>query len=223
MNNRQSTEKLLDQMEYLFEGYSNELRKTTQPYQLKRVQKSVAGYRYDPDDNLIKETLMEHVGSLPMVATAMYPFIDDPEVDLGRALTMLAIHDIGELVTGDEMTFTKQKTQKGVEMEAGLKLLHPNYHDLYEDVEQQRSKSAKFAKAIDKITPDIFDYLTPADVTIQRFEKFVGIGPEDIMALLLKHKRPYMLWNPFMTDFHVLLYEKIEEKLAKVAKSKLSQ
>lgn len=34
--------------------------------------------------------------------------------------------------------------------------------------------------AIDKIIPDIVDYLTPADVTIQRFKHFVGIDMESM-------------------------------------------
>jgi len=208
-NTRTQARVLLEKLEFIFKGYSNELRATTQPYQLHRVQSSVSGFVYEPEDALIRETLMEHVGSLPMVATAFYPFIDDPAVDLGKALTMLAIHDIGELVTGDEMTFTKSKDSKDPEMEAARKLLHPYYHDLYEDVEHQTSPTAKFAKAIDKITPDIFDYLTPADITVRRFKHFVGIEQGEIMDLLLKHKRPYMLWNPFMTEFHKLLYEKL--------------
>ena len=211
---RTQSKELLEKLEFLFKGYSNEPRATTQPYWLHRVQTKVSGFVYDPEDVLIRETLMEHVGSLPMVATAFYPFIDDPAVDLGKALTMLAIHDIGDLVTGDEMTFTKSKDSKGSEMEAARKLLHPYYHDLYEDVEHQTSPTAKFAKAIDKITPDIFDYLTPPDITVWRFKHFVGIERGEIIDLLLKHKRPYMLWNPFMTEFHKLLYEKIAEKLA---------
>lgn len=206
-------QELLVKLEFLFKGYSNELRATTQPYQLERIRSGVSGYEYEPGDVLIRETLMEHVGSLPMVATAFYPFIEDPAVDIGESLTMLAIHDIGELITGDEMTFTKSRDKKDPEMEAARKLLHPYYHDLYEDVESQKSKSAKFAKAIDKITPDIFDYLTPADVTLWRYKHFVGVEPNGIIDLIVKHKRPYMLWNPFMTEFHKLLLSRLADKL----------
>ncbi len=115
--------KLLGQLEFLYEKYSEELRATTQPYYLRKVIQSVPYYQYNPEDILVRETLMEHAESLPVVATAFYSYIDDAE--------------------------------------------------------SQTSKSAKFAKAIDKITPDIIDYLTPADVTIQRFKHFVGIGPKD--------------------------------------------
>lgn len=213
MNYSKTAEKLLEELEFQFEKYSLELRATTQPYYLATIQNKLKGYSYNPEDSFIRETLMEHVGSLPMVATSFYPYIADEDVDLGQALIMLAIHDIGELVTGDEMTFTKKAESKIPESEAALKLLHPSYHAMYQDVESQSSQTAKFAKAIDKITPDIFDYLTPAEITIKRFKHFVGIGPDEIMDLLLKHKRPYMLWNPFMTEFHKLLYKKLEAKL----------
>lgn len=213
MNTKKSPADLLAELEFLFENYSKELRATTQPYMLARVRDSIHDYVYHPEDSLVRETLIEHIGSLPIVAIAMYPYIEDPQVNLGDALTMLAIHDIGELITGDEMTFTKKADAKNPEKAAALKLLHSEYHDMYEAVESQSTPTARFAKAIDKITPDIFDYLTPMDITFERFKHFVGIEPDSIMDLLLKHKRPYMLWNPFMTEFHELLYDKIESKI----------
>lgn len=177
------------------------------------ARENVTDYSYDPEDTLIRETLMEHVGSLPVLATALYPYLGDSDVNLGDSLTMLAIHDIGELMTGDEMTFTKAASAADPEHEAARKLLDPYYHGLYEDVEAKGSKSAKFAKSIDKIAPDIFDYLTPADITIWRFQHFVGIPKSEIIELIIKHKRPYMEWNPFMTEFHVYLMEQLAAKL----------
>lgn len=208
-------EEILKQLEFLLERYSKERRATTQPYLFEVAQESVPGYVYRPEDFLIRETLIEHVGSLPIVATALYPHIADDEVSLGDALTMLAIHDIGELKTGDENTFTKKADEERAEYKAALSLLHPSYHQIYDDSETKASKSAKFAKAIDKITPDIFDYLTPAEITIQRFKHFVGIGPDEIIATIVRHKRPYMAWNPFMTEFHIHLIGQLEAKLEK--------
>lgn len=190
-----------------------ERRATTQPYFLHIINAAVPGYCYTPDDVLVRESLMEHVGSLPVIATALYPHINDPAVNLGDALTMLAIHDIGELITGDENTFTK-KAGSNAEFEAGLQLLHPFYHSIYKDVETKTSKSAQFAKSIDKITPDIIDYLTPVNITLQRYKHFVGIEAGQIVETIIKAKRTYMLWSPFMTAFHTYLTEKITEKLA---------
>ncbi len=206
--------KFLDELEYLFERYSKTLRATTQPYLWQTAHKHFPNFKYHPDDNLVRETLMEHVGSLPVMATAFFPHISDDEVNLGDALTMLAIHDIGELITGDEMTFTKNKDGAKAEYNAALKLLNPIYHDIYDDAEKKKSKSAKFAKAIDKITPDIMDYLTPKEITIWRYKHYTGISESDkIIDLIVEHKRPYMLWNNFMTEFHSYLLEQLRKKL----------
>ncbi|MBP9686836.1 MAG: HD domain-containing protein [Candidatus Doudnabacteria bacterium] len=204
---------ILEQVEFLFKQYSTERRAMTQPYLLKAIQQHYPEYTYNPHDNIVRETLMEHVGSLPVLAIALYPHIDDPEVNLGEAMTMLAIHDIGELLLGDENTFTKNDSGKQAEYEAGLKLLHPSYHTLYADVENRRSKTAQFAKAIDKITPDVFDYLTPPEATKARFKILLEKEPEEIVPLIVKHKRPYMEWNPFMTEFHDYLMQQLRQKL----------
>jgi hypothetical protein len=214
MSAKSQPERLLDQLEFLFERYSLEPRSMTQPFLLGRVQQRVPGYAYDPEDPVIRESLMEHVGSLPMVATTIFPHISDSEVDLGQALVMLAVHDIGELVIHDEITFTKDHSSNTEEQDAALSLLDPSYHALYDDVESQTSTTAKFAKAIDKITPDIWDYLTPADITAARLKHFVGVDRDQIVDLIVKHKRPYMLWNPFMTEFHILLMDKLAAKLS---------
>lgn len=213
MTKTESPEKFLEELEFLFAGYSKELRATTQPFIYARMSKRL-NRAYDPADELIRETLMEHVGSLPVLAVAMYPYINDPEVDLGHALELLAIHDIGELTTGDDITFTKERSSKDAEREAALKLLHPMYHKAYDEMESRQTKTAQFAKAIDKINPDILDYLTPAEITIPRYKHFVGVEADDIVGLIVKHKRPYMLWNPFMTEFHILLMDKLAKKLA---------
>jgi len=215
MTNRDSAIELLNKIEFLFEKYSTEMRATTQPYNLSKVFDYIKDYVYDPEDNLVRESLMEHVGSLPIIATAFYPYINDNEVEIGKSLLMLSIHDIGELITGDEITFTKDPNHKDKEQESAMALLDISYHDIYKDMESQTSKSAKFAKSIDKITPDIIDYLTPAYITAIRYRHYVGIEPNEIPELIIKHKRPYMLWSPFMTEFHKLLLEKISEKITK--------
>ena len=212
-NHTAAAVKLLDELEFLLERYSDEPRATTQPFYLRRAQNDIPGYKYHPDDTLVRETHMDHIGSLPIVATSFFPHLLDNKVDLGQALIMLAIHDIGEVVTGDEMTFTKKAGSKVREREAALRLLHPSYRESYDDIDKQTSHSAKFAKAIDKITPDIYDYLTPADITIWRYKHFVGIEPAEIIPLIKKKKRPYMLWNPFMTEFHKLLLDRLAAKL----------
>ena len=73
--------------------------------------------------------MIEHVGCLPIIATFLHPYLDKP-VDLGKVLTILAIHDIGEIKLGDELTFTKKSDQENIEFTTGLGLLHPNYQNI---------------------------------------------------------------------------------------------
>jgi 5'-deoxynucleotidase YfbR-like HD superfamily hydrolase len=213
MADETNMQEILEKVEFLFKHYSLERRAITQPYLLGIVKEQVPNYTYHPEDKLVRETLLEHVGSLPVLATALYPYINDEEVHLGDALTMLAIHDIGELVIGDENVFTKKSDRKHAEHEAAQTLLHPYYHRIYEDVENKTSKSAKFAKAIDKIAPDILDYITPAHITKQRLKHFANFEPEEIVAKITEFKRPYMTWNTFMTELHIHLMEQLEVKL----------
>ena len=208
-----SIQEILNKVEFLFERYSLERRAITQPYLLQIAQREIKDYPYGPDNDLVRESLIEHIGSLPMLGTALYPYIDDAEVDLGQALIMLAIHDIGELITGDQMVFTKKADANIAEREAALSLLDPQYHDIYDDVDSKGSKSAKFAKAIDKLNPDIIDYLMPPEITKWHYKYYVGIEPSQIIETIEKHKRPYMLWNPFLTKFHIHLLKRLDKKL----------
>ncbi len=212
--------KLLVELEFLLEKYSTVLRAIPQPFYLQKIKAYVPDYKYDPDEILARETHMDHVGSLPVVATTFYPYINDDSVDLGQSLIMLAIHDIDELITGDEMTFIKKPGSKVAERDAAFELLDRYYYDLYDDIDKQTTSSGKFAKALDKITPDIYDYLLPAENTIMRYKHFVGLEkPDEIVELFREKKGPFMAWNLFMAEFHDLLLERLAAKLKVQMKS----
>lgn len=204
---------VVNQVIFLYEGYSKEHRASTQPFHLQKVQQLIKNYKYDCKDFLIREPLIEHSGSLPIVATTIYPYINNPDVDLGRALVMLAIHDIGELTTGDEITFTKTSDKGVSEREEALKLLPESFHDIYLEIEGRTSDTARFAKAIDKITPDFVDLMTPAEITIDRMKIFANTKPTQIVPVIKKFKHPYMVWNPFMKKLHLELLRQLDKKL----------
>jgi 5'-deoxynucleotidase YfbR-like HD superfamily hydrolase len=212
---RSEASKVLDKITFLYENYSNEHRASTQPFHLEKVKRLVDKYKYKFDDLLIREPLIEHSGSLPIVATTIYPYINDKEVSLGDALIMLAIHDIGELVVHDEITFTKRTENALGEQDAALSLLDPTLHHFYLEMEERSTKTAQFAKAVDKMTPDIVDLLTPVEITIERYKKFVKKEPKEIIETIKKFKHPYMLWNSFMTRLHLEILDRLERKIKK--------
>jgi len=207
---------LFQKIQSIYKGYSNEYRTSTQPFYLAQQNRYPTAAEFDPESLLIREPLIEHVGSLPIIAALLYPHINDPEVDFGRALSMLAVHDIGELEVGDETTFTKGADVRDEERDAALRLLDDEgMRKLFEEAYAAKTKTAKFAKSVDKITPDILDALTPPEISIVRYKHFTGTSAAEIMPLIRKHKHPYMTWNPFLMEFHLWLLEYIEEELKK--------
>ncbi|MEI6462280.1 MAG: HD domain-containing protein [bacterium] len=206
----------LNKLLSIYEGYSKEHRATIQPFHLLKVQSCVKEYKYRFDDILIREPLIEHSGSLPIVATFLYPYINNSNVDLGRALIMLAIHDIGELVTGDQNVFTNNNN----ESKGAIKLLDSYYHSIYYEMENRTSDTARFAKAIDKITPDLVDLMTPVEITINRYKMCTGKNPGEIVPLIKEFKHKYMTWNEFMTEFHLLILNRLESNIDGFIKNK---
>lgn len=206
----------LEYLEYLYKGHSNVHRKITQPFVYENVRNDYPDRDYQPGDNIVCETLIEHVGSLPLMTIAFYPHLNDSEVDLGETMTLLAIHDIGEIETGDETIYKKKADADRVEYEAALKILDPIYHEKLHDVEHKISKSAKFAKAIDKLTPDILDYFSTKEVMLYWYSQHMNTeDPQDIVDIIRKHKQPFFAWNEFLTEFHEYLLEEISKKLSK--------
>lgn len=108
----------------------------------------------DYNNPALIETLTEHVGHLPIMATFFHPYLEHgSKVDLGKALTMLAIHDIGETVVGDVYSFKKDKEHDKKEYEAAIKILPEAQREIYEEYEGKESYEAKYANSIDKLAP----------------------------------------------------------------------
>lgn len=73
-----------------------------------RLVESGSLQEYTFESESLREPLIEHVGHLPIIASYLHPYIaHEDEVDLGRVLIMLSIHDIGETVVGDMLTYSK--------------------------------------------------------------------------------------------------------------------
>jgi len=121
------------------------------------------------DQPIVTESLLEHVGNLPIVATFLYPYLEQKEkIDLGRVLTMLAIHDIGETVVGDAHPHRKTSEHTESEYQAALGLLSESYHGLLDEFEASESFDAKYAKAVDVFSTFLSDQLYPRAIVKKR-------------------------------------------------------
>ena len=80
------------------------------------------------------------------------------DIDIYKALKMILIHDIPELIDGDVPGFRKKLSDTEKEVENAKKIfdklpspLRKEYFELFMEFEDKKTKEAKFAQAIDKI------------------------------------------------------------------------
>ncbi len=181
--------------------YSNVYRG---PYAPSRVTQTTA----PPGSKILRESLIDHIGALPVIATFLYPYLNE-NIDIGKVLTMLAVHDIGETKVGDVLTVKRNKTTKEIknEDEAALHQLNKNYHPLYKEFNNNNSNEAKFAHSVDKISPNLYELIVEKELAQKRHAYF---GFDIIKAV--KKDRDKMEWNTFLLSFYDELISLIEKR-----------
>jgi hypothetical protein len=167
---------------------------------------------YTFDSTEIREPLIEHVGHLPIIASFLHPLIEHrDEVDLGRALIMLSIHDIGETVVGDQLTYAKTDAHAASEEEAARHLLPDELFDYFMEMEKRESIDAKFAKCVDAVAPMLHGMIVPK--IVPQYFKYYGFNTDKILA----KKRPLFEWDSVLLDVFdevIARYRKIEQDAA---------
>ena len=107
------------------------------------------------------ENSAEHSWHLAMMAIALHSQAKE-DIDLGRVIKMLLIHDIVEIDAGDTFLFDTNKNHENTDEEwaaakciFGLlpKSLAQELTDLWLEFEEAKTADAKFAKAIDRLAP----------------------------------------------------------------------
>jgi len=107
------------------------------------------------------ENSAEHSWQLAMLASALVRFAEQP-IDLDRVISMLLVHDVGEIDTGDTMVFVEGgwEERKAAELLAvqrifgmlpdpqGARLL-----SLWQEFESGETAEARFAHAVDRAMP----------------------------------------------------------------------
>ncbi len=202
---------VIDKLLEIYSSYASCYRSSIQPYKLKLAEQK----KLDTDfgDIMIRESLLEHVGHLPITAIILHKYIQSEDVDLGKALIMLGIHDIGELKVGDKAIFIKSEQDHNAEVPVALAMLDESLHEYYMDIDEQRTSTGKFAKSVDKIVGDVLDLLVPTEISIERYAS-MGIVREKIVTEKRDKKLKYMLWDPFLANFYEILLKRLEQYFA---------
>lgn len=129
--------------------------------------KSVMRKNYLIQENRHENTA-EHCWHLALMALLLAEYADS-EINLGRLLELLLIHDLVEIYAGDTYCYDQDKTQDQEEREAqaaeklfGLLPLDQaaRLHELRNEFEDGRSSEARFAAVLDRLMPLLLNYHT---------------------------------------------------------------
>lgn len=109
-----------------------------------------------------RENSAEHSWHLALMALVLQDYVDDPQMDLLKALKMALIHDLVEIDAGDTYAFDTKGHEDKVERENKaaerlFQILPPSIgeelHTLWDDYEEGLSPEAKFIGALDRLHP----------------------------------------------------------------------
>lgn len=205
-------EHIMKDLSFLLERYSNTTRASINPARLHYMRNLNETYTYEPGDYLVHESLLEHVGMLPILATYFHPHLKE-EIDLGKTLSMLAIHDTGELAVGDKYSLAKTAADSEAELKAALSLLHPNYHNLLLEYEAAETKEAKFAQSVDKLAPLILTLLTDKETAEKRTGHYTNLSAENVFKRFREKNIRVVEWDSYLHELCIELYKRAERHL----------
>jgi putative hydrolase of HD superfamily len=119
-------------------------------------------------DGSRRETDAEHSWHVAMMAVLLAEYADE-DVDIGRVVRMLLIHDIVEIDAGDTFIYDDEAVaMQGQRQETAADRLFAmlpveqgrELRALWEEFEAQESADARFAKAMDRLQPLLHNYFT---------------------------------------------------------------
>ncbi|MBT4209550.1 MAG: HD domain-containing protein [Candidatus Komeilibacteria bacterium] len=193
---RLEAKQILDELVKLQNNYASTFRAMITQERYDNLVKSGLIKDYTYDSKFIREPLIEHVGHTPLIASYLHKYIEHTDkVDLGRALIMLSIHDIGETSVGDIMTYKKTKEHEDIELKATKKLLPEYLFSYFQEMEERKTFDAKFAKSVDSIAPLLHEFAMPK-VTLERFEQY-NFGIDNI----INKKKEHFEWDSVLEKF----------------------
>ncbi|HYH07448.1 MAG TPA: HD domain-containing protein [Thermoanaerobaculia bacterium] len=111
------------------------------------------------------ENTAEHSWQIAMLAAAMVQYAEEP-VDVDRVVTMLLVHDIGEIETGDTMFYVEEglSDRKAAERAAVTRIFgllpaqqRDRFLGLWNEFENNSTPEARFAHAADRAMPVILN------------------------------------------------------------------
>lgn len=154
-----------------------------------------------------RESVAEH--SWRVVLMAYFLKDEFPEVDINKVMLMCAIHDLGEIFTGDIPTFKKTKEDEEKEeqlLNDWVASLPSPYceelKELYKEMDERKTTEAKLYKAIDCL-----------EAIIQHNESDISTWEPHEYDLNLTYAFDRVTFSPYMQELRQAIYEETEQKI----------
>lgn len=201
--------KIVEGLLKLQKDYASTYRAIITEERYKKFVESGLLKKYNYDSEEIREPLIEHIGHLPIIASYLHQYIEHKsEVDLGKSLIILSVHDVGETEVGDMLAYAKTRSHQDLEFAAAKKILPEYLYKYFEEYEEAKTMEGKFAKAVDSLAPLLHEIILPK-VTAERFEYF-NFNVDKIVA----KKKDYFVWDSILSgifDYVINELKKIEK------------
>lgn len=205
-----SYDKILSEITTLLTTYASIKRGQLLLPQYQDLQKHIS-WAISILDPCVRESLLTHVGCLPILATFLHPHIShSATTNLGKTLCMLAIHDIGETIVGDVIGLQRNRSadEQADERAAVKKLLPAEQFVLFAEFEAMQTNEAKFAKAVDRLICRLREYMDDPALERARRAHFGATLPEMFAKWFLRMER-----DEFLAWFFTYLKDKMQEKI----------
>ncbi len=162
------------------------------------------------DDTSRQESVAEHSWHMAMMAIALAPDLKH-QVDLLRVFELIAVHDLGEIVTGDIPAFAARDGKYAAEKEAVEKItqtLSPERQKaifaLWQEYEERKTREALFVKMLDVI--DVINQHLVADLSTW--------SKEELTFNLNRNSEKYFKDEPFMLTLYNAIHDELEKKVS---------
>lgn len=120
-------------------------------------------------DGSRKENSAEHSWHLAIMVVILSDYAREGELDIGRVMQMVLIHDLVEIDAGDTIVYdTRRRREKKIlETEAAERIFNLLPGDqagpmraLWDEFENDQTPEARFARALDRVQPILHNYHT---------------------------------------------------------------
>jgi len=120
-------------------------------------------------DSSRQENSVEHSWHLAVMAMVLSEYANEPDIDLGKVIKMVLVHDIVEIDAGDTFLYDPELTESKIQRELAaadriFSLLPEDqaaeFRGLWDEFEFRETKEAKFAFALDRFQPMLHNVVT---------------------------------------------------------------